>query len=135
MNKVTAILPMRAGSQRVKDKNIRKIKGIPLWKYITVTAHNTELIDKLVINTDIQEVFDTALYNLFLFDLIEREEHLRSNCNMNMVIEDTLNKIDGKYFIQLHATSPLLKSETLDKAIKTFFENMNVFESLFSVTD
>jgi molybdopterin-guanine dinucleotide biosynthesis protein A len=44
MEKVNAILPMRAGSQRVKDKNIRVINGKPLYQYILDQLFKTKHI-------------------------------------------------------------------------------------------
>ncbi len=51
---------------------------------------------------------------------------------MNFVIKDVLNKFKEDEFIQLHATSPLLKRSTIEKAIQ--FYKKNKFDSLFSVT-
>ena len=53
---------------------------------------------------------------------------------MNLVIKDVLQKIKGEYFIQTHATSPLLKEDTLDKAIK-YFKFQKKYDSIISVTE
>ena len=50
---------------------------------------------------------------------------------MNLVIKDVLNKVNGDEFI-LHATSPLLKKRTIDRAISYYKKNK--YDSLFSVT-
>ncbi|MBD3248785.1 acylneuraminate cytidylyltransferase family protein [Candidatus Woesearchaeota archaeon] len=133
MKKINVILPMRAGSQRVIDKNIRIIKGKPLYEYILNTLFSSELVDKIIINTDIQQVIDKYKDNPKII-VIEREEHLKGNCNMNSVIEDTINKIEGDYFMQVHATNPLLSLESIEKGIKKYFDNLNSNDSVFSVT-
>ena len=44
-----AILPIRAGSLRVKHKNITLINGKPLYMYIVNTLKNVDKIDKIII--------------------------------------------------------------------------------------
>ena len=40
----------------------------------------------------------------------------------------------GCFYMQTHSTNPLLRPETLVKAVETFFENYPIYDSLFSVT-
>ena len=42
----------------------------------------------------------------------------KGNCNINLVIKDTIENIEADLFIQIHATNPLFKIPTLEKAIK-----------------
>lgn len=133
IKKVNAILPMRAGSQRIKDKNILEIEGRPLYEYILNKLLSCELIDKVIINTDIKQIIDKYKDNPQVI-IIEREDHLRGNCNINHVIEDTLNKIEGEHFIQIHATNPLLRRETIEMGIQRYFEVLDSNDSVFSVT-
>ncbi len=125
-----AILPIRKNSKRLINKNIKKINNKPLYKYILNTLIKSSKIKKIIISTD---------YNLKIkknkkIKILTRPKNLRGNCNMNLVIEDVLNKVDGKYFLQTHATSPLLKIVTLDNAIKYYF-SQKIYDSVFSVTN
>jgi CMP-N-acetylneuraminic acid synthetase len=133
MNRVIAILPMRGGSQRVKNKNTRLIRGRPLYEHIVATLLESKYVSRIAINTDINEVLQRYSTDR-TFLLIQRDENLRGNCSMNLVIESTLQRVAGNYFIQVHATNPLLTSALLDNAIQTFFENVDTHDSLFSVT-
>ena len=131
-NKVNVVFPMRAGSQRVPNKNVRMMNGRPLYMWAIDMALSCKNVDKIILTTDIQEVLDKYKNNN-RFITIERPEHLRGNCDMNWVIEDTLNKVNGEHFIQLQVTSPLLTKETTDKAIETYFKNLENYDNLFSV--
>jgi len=51
----------------------------------------------------------------------------------NQIIEYDLSKTDGEYFFQTHSTNPLLSVDTIDRAIKKYFNN--TFDSLISVTE
>ena len=132
INKVTAILPMRAGSKRIINKNIRKINNKLLFEYITNTLIKSKYIDKIILNTDINKSYFKNLNNskIIYFD---RKKNLRSNCNINNVILDTLNNFEGEIFLQTHATNPLLTYSTIDKAISFFINNKNKYDSVFSV--
>ena len=56
--KVNVILPMRAGSQRIVNKNIRLISGKPLYQESRDSLLGCKFVDKIVISTDIQEILD-----------------------------------------------------------------------------
>ena len=122
-----AILPLRKNSKRLKNKNIKKINGKPLYQFILKQLINSKLIKKIIITTD-YKFKDNHRKLIF----IKRPKNLRGNCSMNLVIKDVLNKLDGDEFIQLHATSPLLKKKTIEKAIRHYKKNK--YDSLFSVT-
>ena len=44
-----------------------------------------------------------------------------------------LSQTNGEYYLQTHSTNPLVKTETINKAIETFFAQKN-HDVLFSVT-
>ena len=129
----TAILPMRAGSQRVKDKNVRPINSLPLYEYIIRTVREVSLIDRLVINTDIDEVWTKFNLDSYI-QLVKRQPSLAGNCSMNKVLADTLSQVDGELFVQVHATNPMLKSKTIENALSEFLKKRDVCDSIFSVT-
>ena len=122
-----AILPLRKNSKRLKNKNIKKINGKPLYFFILETLIKSKFIKKIIISTDYKLTFN---HNKLV--IIKRPKNLTGNCSMNLVIKDVLNKFNQNDFIQVHATSPLLKKKTIERAIQ--FYKKNKFDSLFSVT-
>ena len=122
-----AILPLRKNSKRLKNKNIKKINGKPLYYFILQTLLKTKFIKKIIITTDYKIKFT---HKKLL--IIKRPKKLAGNCSMNLVIKDILNRFEENQYIQLHATSPLIKKNTIERAIQ-FYKN-NKYDSLFSVT-
>ena len=133
MKKIIAILPMRAGSQRVLNKNSRIVHGKYLYEYIIFKLLNIKEISSIVINTDIVSVKKKYTSNDKI-TIIERSEELKGNCNINLVIENTISNLEADLFIQVHATNPLFKIKTMRNAINYYFENIKDYDSLFSVT-
>ena len=67
--------------------------------------------------------------------VLDRPEHLRAGIvPMNDVLLHDVTQVVADFYIQTHSTNPLLKTETIDRAITTYFENHPDYDLLFSVT-
>jgi CMP-N,N'-diacetyllegionaminic acid synthase len=60
MPSVVALIPARAGSERVPDKNVRPLAGHPLLAYAVATARQAEIFDRVVCSTDSGKVAEVA---------------------------------------------------------------------------
>jgi len=136
MNKIKALLPMKGMSERVPNKNMRDFDGRPLYHAIMDTLLKSKYIEKVVINTDSEIIAEDAKKNFRAsVIIIDRPKEIQGgDVSMNVIINYDLSKVDGEHFLQTHSTNPLLRVETLDKAIETYFENLDKYDSLFSVT-
>ncbi|MAM04790.1 MAG: acylneuraminate cytidylyltransferase, partial [Flavobacteriales bacterium] len=56
MTKVLAIIPARAGSKGLKNKNIKLLNGKPLIAYTIMEAKKSKLISNIVVSTDSNEI-------------------------------------------------------------------------------
>jgi len=132
--KFTALVPMKAHSVRVKNKNIRKLAGQPLFYYILKTLRKCRHVSEIYVNTDSDLIKKYVRRDFENVKIIDRPEHLRGDSvPMNRIIEYDLTQIEGNYFLQTHSTNPLLKSKTIEKAME-FFLSHREYDSLFSVT-
>ena len=50
--KIIALIPARSGSERVKNKNIKILKNLPLIAYTIRSAINSKIFDKIIVSTD-----------------------------------------------------------------------------------
>lgn len=55
-----AVIPARAGSTRLKDKNIYPLGGKPLIRWMVEAVVNSECFDKIIVSTDSDLIFDTV---------------------------------------------------------------------------
>ena len=56
MNQYIAIIPARNNSKRIKNKNIKKLKGKLLINYTIEAAKKLKKISKIIITTDIKRI-------------------------------------------------------------------------------
>ena len=56
-----AVIPARAGSKRLKNKNLKLIGGKPLIYYAITTAINSKLFDEVIISTDSSNILKKSL--------------------------------------------------------------------------
>ena len=52
---IVALMPMKAESQRVKNKNFKLLASKPLFHWVYDKLNNIEEIEKIIINTDAPE--------------------------------------------------------------------------------
>ncbi len=55
-----AVIPARAGSTRLKNKNTHPLKGKPLIRWVTEAVIESRCFDKVVISTDGDDIFDAV---------------------------------------------------------------------------
>ena len=60
MPETIAIIPARAGSQRIPGKNIRPLAGHPLLAYSIAAAQQSGVCDRVIVSTDSAEIAEIA---------------------------------------------------------------------------
>lgn len=136
--KIVALVPMRHHSQRVPGKNYRLLAGKPLYQHILDTLQAVPEIDQIVVDTDspiIQEGLREFTRTRAALTVVERPEHLRADTvPMNEILAYDTAEVDADFYIQTHSTNPLLRSQTISKAIQALIASYPTYDSLFSVT-
>lgn len=132
---VTALVPMKGASVRVKGKNMRVFGDRPLCMHILDTLENCPEIAAIIVNTDSPEIAGLCA-SYAKVRIHERPPFLRGHdVPMNAIIEwDIAHDGKSRHFIQTHATNPLLSAETIGKALEKYFSSLEDYDSLFSVT-
>jgi CMP-N-acetylneuraminic acid synthetase len=135
MTKITALVPMRHHSQRVADKNFRTIAGRPLFHHIIGSLLACPEISQVVVDTDSQPIIQGLQQHFPSVLILERPDTLRGDAvSMNEVLLYDTSQVESDYYLQTHSTNPLLRSQTISQAIKTFLSMTPEYDSMFSVT-
>lgn len=115
--KILAVIPARAGSKGIPNKNIRIVDGRPLIYYAIKNAINSKYITNCIISTDSPEII--LLAKQLGVEIRKRSKELcGDDVTLDAVIFDAVREYDCDYVVTLQPTSPTLTVETLDKAIE-----------------
>ena len=126
---------MRHHSQRVPGKNYRPLAGKPLFHHILEPLLAVPEIDVVIVDTDSEPVMDGLRRFFPTVKLIVRPEPLRADdVPMNEILLHDTAQVEADFYLQTHSTNPLLKSETISRAIQLLLTNYPNYDSLFSVT-
>ncbi|MGP1411746.1 MAG: acylneuraminate cytidylyltransferase family protein [Peptoanaerobacter stomatis] len=131
-----AIIPARAGSKRLKNKNVIDLCGKPLLAYSIEAAINSKLFEKIILSTDSEEY--ARIGQEYGVECIFRDERISDDkATTFMVIEDILTKFSTKldYFVLLQPTSPLRTENHITEAVNLFEKNLANFHFLVSVKE
>ncbi len=116
--KILAVIPARAGSKGIPNKNIRIIGGRPLVYYVINNAIQSSFITDIVVTTDSPEVKIIAK-QLGVGCKWRGEELCGDEVTLDAVVADAVDDISQwDYVITMQPTSPTLRVETLDNAIQ-----------------
>ena len=133
--KIIALVPMRHYSQRVPGKNYRPMAGKPLYHHIIQTLLACPEITRVVVDTDSPEITAGLQKHFPFVRIIQRPEYLRANeISMNEILLYDVSQVEADFYLQTHSTNPLLKTETVSRAIHALLNEFPSYDSLFSVT-
>lgn len=125
--KITAVIPIRKGSQRVKDKNLRPFAGTTLLDNKIKMLLKVPEIDEIVVNTNSEAAieFVELEYEGTKVRAQRREEYYASSqCSGSEFFKHLGEVTDTDIFIYAPCTSPFVKPETVSACIKKFLENL-----------
>lgn len=135
MPSIVALVPMRHHSQRVPGKNYRPLAGKPLFQHVIETLLAVPEIGGIVVDTDSEPVMDSLRHDFPAVTLLERPISLRADdVPMNEILIYDTGQVQADFYLQTHSTNPLLRSETVSRAVRTFLAEYPEKDSLFSVT-
>ena len=135
MLNVVAFMPMRHSSERVPGKNYRDFNGEPLFHHMLQTLLGCPEVTRVVIDTDSPTVADQCAEKFPSVLVLPRADHLLGGeMAMTEILRYDATQVEADWYLQVHSTSPLLRSETVSKGLATLENSLDTHDSLFSVT-
>lgn len=128
---VKAVIPVRAGSVRIKDKNIRPFAGSSLLEIKIRQLQRINIFDGIIVHSDSDKML--ALADSLGCETVRIEEYFASSAaTANEVFYNTAIHSDTDVMVHVCATSPTLKDESLKSAINFYLNNMDIYDSVNS---
>ena len=130
--KIIAEIPARKGSERVKNKNLRLLNGIPMIGHIINKSLESKYLSDIYVNTDCENIGKYAQERGVNF--YKRSPLLASNHTTSDEYNyDFIKSLNPDILVQLNPVCPLIRVDEVDKIIKFFLENS--FDSLITVRE
>ena len=122
--KILAIILARGGSKRLKNKNIKKLKNIPLINWTTNTAIKSKKFCNIIVSSDSEKILKTIkLYDNKILILKRPKKYANDKSTSEDAIlhalkwyEKKFSKID--YITLLQPTSPFRSLKTINQGLK-----------------
>ncbi len=106
------MIPARFGSQRLKQKNLRLINGIPLITHAIRKAKQVNLFDEIWVNSE-NKIFNEIAIDEGVYFHKRPGELANNEATSEDFIYEFLKNHKADYLIQLHTISPLLEINTI----------------------
>jgi CMP-N,N'-diacetyllegionaminic acid synthase len=128
---IVGLIPARAGSKRVPDKNIRSLAGHPVMAYTIAAALESEVFSDVIVSTDSEQYAEIARYYGAEVPFL-RPSELAGDVSPDIEwLAYTLKKLaenGRKYdcFSILRPTSPFRLPQTIQRAWQAFLTEEGV---------
>lgn len=123
MSSVIALVPARAGSQRVRLKNVRRLGPHPLIAYTLASALASKLFDRVLVSTDSPEIAEIARHYGADVPFLRPPEFATHTSPDIEWLRHAFESISERHdaFAILRPTSPFRSAATLERAARRFF--------------
>lgn len=121
--KVYAFVPAKGTSERIENKNMRFLEGKRLYIRALETLLKCKEIDKVFLDSESEEMYKLCDY--LPIEFMQRNPEFANNKTdgHKMFMNEINNYPDADIYVQLLCTSPFIKSETIDRAIRKLKES------------
>lgn len=122
MSSIVALIPARAGSQRIPGKNIKPLAGHPLIAYTIAAAKQSGIFSEVIVSTN-SEATRVIAEEMGAVGLWRKPEHAEDGSPdiewVNYLFND-LGVIESDAFAILRPTSPFRSAATIQRAWAEF---------------
>ena len=114
-----ALVPARSGSERVPQKNVRRLGGHPLLAYAIETALRSGVFEQVVVSTDSEEIAEVARWYGADVPFLRPPEYATSTSPDIEWLRFTLETMPERYdlFALIRATNPFRGPETVCRGL------------------
>jgi len=124
---ITAIIPARYASSRLPGKPLLEIGGIPMVLRVVRRARQVKSIDRVIVATDDQRVYD-CVSSAGEEAMITRRDHRTGTDRLAEVAE----KLDSGIIVNVQGDEPLIVPATIESAITPLLADASILMSTTS---
>lgn len=130
---ITALIAVKANSDRVKNKNIRPFADSNLLKIKLEQIQSLDIFDSIIVSSESDEIL--SMCELFNVVTHKRDSfYSTSEVPMSEVYEHLAQFVKTEYIAWIPVTNPLVDGKVYKKAVSAFRSlDHNTYDSLLSV--
>lgn len=134
---IICIITARSGSKGLKNKNIRKLRGLPLIAHTIIAAKKSKMLSRIILSTDSKLYRKIGIKFGAEVPFIRPKRLATATSHHPDVVNHAVNFMEKKeqvifdYVVMLQPTSPFRSSKHIDEAIMKFLNEKN--DSLISI--
>jgi CMP-N,N'-diacetyllegionaminic acid synthase len=120
MSSAVALIGARSGSERVPEKNIRRLAGHPLLAYAIETARQAGVFERIVVSTDSEAIAKVARWYGADVPFLRPAEYATSTSPDIEWIAWTLPRLEERYdlFAIVRATNPFRGPDVIRRGLE-----------------
>ena len=132
---VVGIIPVKANSERVKKKNLRKFGNTNLFELKLSQLKKTKNFKKFIVSSEDSQILNIAKKNGL--DIHKRDPYYStSSVPMSEVYSYVGASIkDGEHVAWINVTNPLAESKIYDNAVNLYEKNIKNYDCLLSAVE
>ena len=120
--KLLAIVPVRSGSQRVPNKNIKKFSDSSLLEIKLKKLKKIKDIDEILVSSDSKKMLSIAK-KLNLSTHVREKYYASSKATNSEFFKNLAENINSDYVLYSPVTTPLISKKTIQKCINYLKKN------------
>lgn len=130
--KVMALVPARAGSKRLRNKNVAELGGLPLWRHAVAHARSSGVVDHVVVSTN-----DPGIHWDGSFSRLTRPDHLCTDdaTTVDVVRHAHMTMPGFDAICILQPTSPFRTGADIAACVELMTSNPTAVESVVSFSE
>lgn len=128
---IKALIAVRSGSVRVKNKNIKPFAGSSLLELKIKQLQNVKNLDGVIVNSNSDEMLDIA--KKAGAEVVKREEYYAtSEASPNELYVNIAENFNADIMVFANATNPLISTKTVEESIE-LYKNLRNYDSVNTV--
>ena len=131
---IVALVPVKANSERVKQKNLRQFADTNLYELKLKQLQKARGFSAKIVSSEDEKILDTA--KKYGFETHERNpKYSTSDVPMSDVYSNIASEVTGENIAWINVTSPLAQTEVYENAIKEFNKLDSKHDCLLSAVE
>jgi CMP-N-acetylneuraminic acid synthetase/regulator of RNase E activity RraA len=119
--KVIAFLPVKGGSERIKNKNTQYLDGKPLFLHTLQKLMRCDFLDEVYLDSESEEIFNLAA-DIPCKKMLREKALATNKTDGHALFYNEVKHAEADVYVQILCTSPFIEIDTIREAVRVVCE-------------